>query len=54
MIATCRDVGGQEGWGPLRKELLQLGITGGATHVDIEVIYLYWSFALCHSHRHCF
>ena len=37
IIVTCRDVGGQDGWGPLRKELLTLGITGGATHVDIEV-----------------
>lgn len=36
-ICTCRDVGGEEGWGALRKELLELGITGGATHVDIEV-----------------
>lgn len=43
MIATCRDVGGQEGWGLLRKELLELGITGGATHVDIEVLRLCWS-----------
>ncbi len=42
MIATCRDVGGEEGWGPLRKELLELGITGGATHVDIEVLRLCW------------
>ena len=42
MIATCREVGGQEGWGPLRKELLELGITGGATHVDIEVLRLCW------------
>ena len=37
LIVTCRDVGGEEGWGPLRKELLELGITGGGTHVDIEV-----------------
>lgn len=37
IIVTCREVGGEEGWGPLRKDLLSLGITGGATHVDIEV-----------------
>ena len=40
---TCREVGDpgddflHQAWGPLRKELLTLGITGGATHVDIEV-----------------
>ena len=31
LIVTCRDVGGEEGWGPLRKELLELGIRGQLT-----------------------
>ena len=37
LIVTCRDVEGEGGWGPLRRELLQLGMEGGATHVDIEM-----------------
>ena len=51
MIVTCRDVGGEEGWGPLRRELLELGITSGGTHVDIEVCHnpsLPWSGPLIH------
>jgi hypothetical protein len=37
IIVTVREVGGEEGWGELRRELLLLGIRSGATHVDIEV-----------------